>query len=151
MSFSRRRRSGGSVMRSRSLLFILVWAAFAAPALKAQSSMAGINVYSAPQRTGVSTNVRIAGFPQGPTLLPSPLLSTPANDAWARNNAWTAYNAGLRQIPTASNPNRLAAPENLLDKNRFIEKPQSHRYNFQFSDNEIRSVQGALKRLGLYS
>jgi len=30
--------------------------------------------------------------------------------------------------------------------------PQSSgRYNFQFSDNEIRSVQAALRRLGIYS
>ena len=60
--------------------------------------------------------------------------------------------AGLRQIPTAPNPNRLAGRENLLDQNRFIQQPTStHRYNFQFSDNEIRSVQGALRRLGIYS
>jgi peptidoglycan hydrolase-like protein with peptidoglycan-binding domain len=30
--------------------------------------------------------------------------------------------------------------------------PQSsRRYNFQFSDNEIRSVQASLRRLGIYS
>jgi peptidoglycan hydrolase-like protein with peptidoglycan-binding domain len=46
----------------------------------------------------------------------------------------------------------LAARQNLLDQNRFIQMPQSSgRYNFQFSDNEIRSVQAALRRLGLYS
>jgi len=106
----------------------------------------------APQHTAVPSNVRAAGFPQGPTLLPFPLVSTPANDAWARNNAWAAYNANLRQIPTAENPNRLAARQNLLDQDRFIQRPQSSgRYNFQFSDNEIRSVQAALRRLGIYS
>ena len=95
---------------------------------------------------------RIAGFPSGPTQLPYPLVSTPANDAWARNNAWAAYNANLRNIPTAENPNRLAARQNLLDQDRFIQMPQSSgRYNFQFSDNEIRSVQAALRRLGIYS
>ena len=95
---------------------------------------------------------RIAGFPSGPTQLPYPLVSTPANDAWARNNAWAAYNANLRHIPTAENPNRLAARQNLLDQDRFIQRPQSSgRYNFQFSDNEIRSVQAALRRLGIYS
>ena len=95
---------------------------------------------------------RIAGFPSGPTQLPYPLVSTPANDAWARNNAWAAYNANLRNIPTAENPNRLAARQNLLDQDRFIQRPQSSgRYNFQFSDNEIRSVQAALRRLGIYS
>ena len=93
-----------------------------------------------------------AGFPNGPTLLPYPLARTPANDAKARNDAWAAYNANLRQIPTAPNPNRLAPHQNLLDQNRFVQMPQSsHRYNFQFSDNEIRSVQAALRRLGIYS
>jgi hypothetical protein len=105
-----------------------------------------------PQLTAGSSNVRIAGFPSGPTQLPYPLVSTPANDAWARNNAWAAYNANLRHIPTAENPNRLAARQNLLDQNRFIQMPQSSgRYNFQFSDNEVRSVQSALRRLGIYS
>jgi Putative peptidoglycan binding domain len=105
-----------------------------------------------PQFRAGSSNVRIAGFPGGPTQLPYPLVPTPANDAWARDNAWTAYNANLRQIPTAENPNRLATPQNLLDQNRFVQKPQSgNRYNFQFSDDEIRSVQAALQRLGIYS
>jgi peptidoglycan hydrolase-like protein with peptidoglycan-binding domain len=69
-----------------------------------------------------------------------------------RNDAWTAYNAGLRQIPTASNPNRLAARQDLIDEQRFVQRPQStHRYNFQFSDNEVRAVQAALRRLGIYA
>jgi peptidoglycan hydrolase-like protein with peptidoglycan-binding domain len=39
-----------------------------------------------------------------------------------------------------------------VDQNRFIQMPQSsRRFNFQFSDNEIRSVQAALRRLGIYS
>ena len=105
-----------------------------------------------PQLTTGSSNVRVAGFPSGPTQLPYPLISTPANDAWARNNAWAAYNANLRHIPIAENPNRLATRQNLLDQDRFIQMPQSSgRYNFQFSDNEIRSVQAALRRLGIYS
>jgi Putative peptidoglycan binding domain len=104
------------------------------------------------QLRGGSSNVRIAGFPGGPTQLPYPLIPTPANDAWARNNAWAAYDANLRHIPTAENPNRLAAGQNLLDQGRFIQMPQSTvRYNFQFSDNEIRSVQASLRRLGIYS
>jgi Putative peptidoglycan binding domain len=99
-----------------------------------------------------SSNIRIAGFPDGPTQLPHPLVATPANDAWARDNAWAAYDANLRHIPTAENPNRLAASQNLLDQGRFIQMPQSTgRYNFQFSDHEIRSVQAALRRLGVYS
>jgi Putative peptidoglycan binding domain len=97
-------------------------------------------------------NLGVSGLPGGPNQLPYPLVSTPANDAWVRNEAWAAYNASLRHIPTAENPNRLAARQNLVDRDRFIEKPNSsHRYNFQFSDNEIRSVQAALRRLGTYS
>jgi Putative peptidoglycan binding domain len=138
-------------MKSLSFPLVLTLAAFAAPGLMAQTTAGRVQVPTfqfAPQQS----TVRSAGFPQGPTNLPYPLISTPANDAWARNNAWAAYNASLRQIPTAPNPNRLAAPQNLLDPNRFIQMPQSsRRYNFQFSDNEIRSVQAALKRLGLYS
>jgi peptidoglycan hydrolase-like protein with peptidoglycan-binding domain len=80
------------------------------------------------------------------------MRSTPANDAAVRNNAWAAYNANLHQIPTAPNPNRLAAPQKLVDQDRFIQQPNSaRRYNFQFSDNEIRSVQRALRRTGNYS
>jgi peptidoglycan hydrolase-like protein with peptidoglycan-binding domain len=46
----------------------------------------------------------------------------------------------------------LAASQNLLDQDRLIQRPQSRgRYNFQFSDNEIRSVQADLRRLGIYS
>ena len=143
---------------------ILTLAAFAAPGLMAQTTaplaqapagrvqLSGVHLNLTPQHTAVPSNVRSVGFPQGPTALPYPMVSTPANDAWARNNAWAAYNARLRQIPTAENPNRLAARENLLDQNRFIQMPTSaHRYNFQFSDNEIRSVQAALRRLGIYS
>ena len=104
------------------------------------------------QLRGGSSNVRIAGFPGGPTQIPYPLVRTPANDAWAGNNAWAAYDANLRHIPTAENPNRLAARQNLLDQGRFIQMPQSPvRDNFQFSDNEIRSIQAILRRLGIYS
>ena len=151
-------------MKSFNLPATLALVAFAASGLSAQSTarlgpaaVGGIQSPSlhlnlAPRQAAISSNVRVAGFPQGPTALPYPLVSTPANDAWARNNAWSAYNAGLTQIPTAQNPNRLAPRPTLLDQNRFIEKPQSsHRYNFQFSDHEIRSVQLALRRLGIYS
>ena len=77
-----------------------------------------------PQHLANPSNVRIAGFPTGPTQLPYPLLSTPANDAWAQNNAWAAYNANLGNIPTGENPNRLKGPQNLLDQDRFIQMPQ---------------------------
>ncbi len=150
-------------MKSSSLPLILTLAAFATPGLMAQTTASLAQapaghaqvvpaLHLAPQHTAVPSNVRSAGFPQGPTALPYPLVSTPANDAWARNNAWAAYNARLRQIPTAPNPNRLAGRENLLDQDRFIQRPTStYRYNFQFSDNEIRSVQAALRRLGIYA
>jgi Putative peptidoglycan binding domain len=95
----------------------------------------------------------VTGLPTGPSHLPSTLTPNPANDAMVRNNAWTAYNTSLHQIPTAPNPNRLAPPQQkLIDRDQFVQRPNSaHRYNFQFSDNEIRSVQGALKRMGIYS
>ena len=97
-------------------------------------------------------NLGVQGLPTGPSQLPYPMRSTPANDAAVRNNAWAAYNANLHQIPTAPNPNRLAAPQKLVDQDRFIQQPNSaRRYNFQFSDNEIRSVQRALRRTGNYS
>jgi Putative peptidoglycan binding domain len=105
-----------------------------------------------PQPGAASSNLRVAGFPDGPTQLPYPLVRTPANDAWARDNAWTAYDENLRHIPTAENPNRLAVHQNLLDQDRFVQMPQSKgRYNFQFSDDEIKSVQAALRRQGIYS
>jgi Putative peptidoglycan binding domain len=95
----------------------------------------------------------VTGLPTGPSHLPSTLTPNPANDAMVRNNAWTAYNTSLHRIPTAPNPNRLAPPQQkLIDQDQFIQRPNSvHRYNFQFSDNEIRSVQGALRRMGIYS
>jgi len=55
--------------------------------------------------------------------------------------------ASLRHVPTAATPNQLAAPQNLVVQNHFV----AHRYNLQFSDNEIRSVQAALRRIGIYS
>jgi hypothetical protein len=95
----------------------------------------------------------VTGLPTGPSHLPSTLTPNPANDAMVRNNAWTSYNTSMHQIPTAPNPNRLAPPQQkLIDQDQFIQRPNSaHRYNFQFSDNEIRSVQGALRRMGIYS
>ena len=96
-------------MKSLNFPLILTLAAFAAPSLMAQTTGAlapagrvqAPTFHLAPQHTDVQSTVRSAGFPQGPTNLPYPLISTPANDAWARNNAWAAYNANLRQIPTA--------------------------------------------------
>jgi hypothetical protein len=113
---------------------------------------AGIHLNSAPQYRVSPANPVVNGLPGGRTQVSRPMNSTPANDAVLRNNAWAAYNAELHQIPTTTNPNRLAARQNLLDQDRFIQRPtSSHRYNFQFSDNEIRSVQAALRRNGTYS
>jgi putative peptidoglycan binding protein len=93
----------------------------------------------------------VTGLPTGPSSR-STLTPNPANDAMVRNNAWTAYNNSLHQIPTAPNPNRLAPTQKLVDQNQFVQRPNSvHRYNFQFSDNEIRSVQSALRRRGIYA
>jgi Putative peptidoglycan binding domain len=105
-----------------------------------------------PQLRASSSNIRMAGFPIGPTQLPYPMPSTVANEALARNNAWAAYDANLGHTAAVENPNRLAAPQNILEQDRFVEMPQSSsRHNFQFSDSEIRSVQAALRRLGIYS
>jgi hypothetical protein len=103
----------------------------------------------------------VAGLPAGPSQVPYPVPRTLGNDALVRSNAWAAYNASVHPNPgpqaaetpvAPENPNRLAARQNLLDQGRFLQKPQSSgRYNFQFSDNEIRSVQAGLRRLGIYS
>ena len=131
--------------RSKNLLALVfnacrLLAVFAFGAFSATSSMAQSKA-----------NLGVSGLPTGPNRLAYPLNSTPSNDAFVRNNAWAAYNANLHQIPTTTNPNRLAARQNLQDQNRFIQRPNSaHRYNFQFSDNESRSVQAALRRMGMY-
>jgi hypothetical protein len=131
------------------LFLIFVLGAFWTTTLMAQST---IHLGSPAQYRAPSSTLGVSGLPTGPNRLPYPLTSTPANDAWVRNNAWAAYNANLHQIPTTTNPNRLAPRQNLLDQDRFIQRPNStHRYNFQFSDNEIRSVQAALRRMGTYS
>ena len=118
----------------------------------ARAAVAAVHSNSASQYRADNSTRGVTGLPAGPSQLPYPQSSTPANDAMVRNNAWAAYNANLRHIPTATNPNRLAARQNLVDQDRFIQKPNAaHRYNFQFTDNEIRSVQAALRRMGTYS
>jgi hypothetical protein len=139
---------GGRTLRFVSnalrLLSIFALGGMFASSLIAQTT---VSTARAPAVGGVRS-----GLPSGPVQLSYPLTSTPANQAWVRNNAWSAYNESLHHIPTAANPNRLAAQQKLVDQDRFIQKPNSsHRYNFQFSDNEIRSVQGALRRMGTYS
>ena len=113
-------------------------------------SAARIGVPSFHMNVGTPYNATfgVTGLPTGPRALSAPTDLTPANTALIRNDAWAAYNAGLRHVPTAANPNRLAPRQNLIDEQRFVQRPQSaHRYNFQFSDNEVRSVQAALPAL----
>ena len=95
-------------------------------------------------------NVRIAGF-QASRLSYRILWFQRRERSLGANNAWAAYNAN-----SAHSDSRESKPvggrQNLLDQDRFIQMPQSSgRYNFQFSDNEIRSVQAALRRQGIYS
>jgi hypothetical protein len=86
-------------MKFLSLPAIIALAALLTPGLMAQTTVrvarapvgrACVHPNLSPQHTAVPSNVRVAGFPEGPTLLPYPLVSTPANEAWARNNAWAA-------------------------------------------------------------
>jgi peptidoglycan hydrolase-like protein with peptidoglycan-binding domain len=80
-----------------------------------------------------------------------PLTRSYASPAYDASQHLT-INVNPAGAPTAPNPNRLAQPQKLVDPDRFVEKPNSaHRYNFQFSNNQIRSVQAALRRLGVYS
>jgi hypothetical protein len=130
----------------------------------AQGPVGGVQVPRVNSWAAYSPNLRpilgMAGLPAGPSQAPYPVPRTLANDALVRSNAWASYNASVHpntglqaaKTPAAENPNRLAAHQDLLDQHRFIQMPQSSgRYNFQFSDNEIRSVQAALRRLGIYS
>jgi hypothetical protein len=86
---------------------------------------------------------------------PYPILDTPANEARAANDAWASYRASL-QAPTEQ---RIRATRNAIqlrnnpqtNQQLLIEQPTGpSRYNFQFSNNEVRSVQQSLQRLGLY-
>jgi Putative peptidoglycan binding domain len=136
-------------MKFLSLLLVAALEVLLATGLMAQTTVGRSYVGSphlntTPQYRAYNSNIGTAGL----------------NAAATRNNASTAYDASQHLTinvnpagaPTAPNPNRLAQPQKLVDPNRFVEKPQSaHRYNFQFSDNQIRSVQAALRRLGVYS
>jgi hypothetical protein len=113
---------------------------------------APVHVIAGNSFVGNRSSFGVTGLPGGRSPLPYPVNPTPANSAIIRNNAWVTYNSSLRKIPTAPNPNRLAATQQLVDPNHFVERPTSaHRYNFQFSDNEVRSVQAALRRMGIYA
>ena len=95
------------------------------------------------------SGIGTTGFNAGASQVPlGRSYASPAYDA----SQHLTINVNPDGAPTAPNPNRLAHPQKLVDPDRFIEKPNSaHRYNFQFSDNQIRSVQAALRRLGVYS
>ena len=135
-----------------SLLSILIGSIQIAFAQTANRSVAGIpQVHINQQYAPAASNIGTTGYPQGPAFLPYPTVSTPASDAIARQNAWNAYNAQLHQIPTAGNPNRLAPHNGRVNNSDLTEAPASlRRNNFQFSDQEIRSVQQALRVRGMY-
>jgi Putative peptidoglycan binding domain len=134
-----------------SMLIVPSWAQSRVP-IAAPVRIAVPRVNISPQRAPMTSTIGRTGYPTGPTFLPYPTVLTPSNDAISRQNAWAAYNAQLHQIPTAGNPNRLAPRQALVDPEGLIQAPtSSRRYNFQFSDNEIRSVQRALKIRGIYS
>jgi hypothetical protein len=126
-----------SVMKFLSLLLVTASEVLLATGLMAQVGP----VY----RSGIGTT----GLNTGPSQVP--LMRSYASPAYDASQHLT-INVNPDGAPTAPNPNRLAHPQKLVDPNRFVEKPNSaHRYNFQFTDNQIRSVQAALRRLGVYS
>jgi Putative peptidoglycan binding domain len=126
-----------SVMKFLSLLLVTASEVFLATGLMAQVGP----VY----RSGIG----MTGLNTGTSQVPlTRSYASPAYDA----SQHLTINVNPAGAPTAPNPNRLAQPLKLVDSNRFVEKPNSaHRYNFQFSNNQIRSVQAALRRLGVYS
>ena len=76
------------------------------------------------------------------------MLGRPTMQACTRIRVYRLQRHRLRRIQTGWRRRQ----DLLLDQHRFIQMPQSSsRYNFQFSDNEIQSVQAALRRLGIYS
>jgi hypothetical protein len=125
------------VMKFLSLLLVIASEVLLATGLMAQVGP----VY----RSGIG----MTGLNTGPSQVPlTRSYTSPAYDA----SQHLTINVNPAGAPTAPNPNRLAQPLKLVDPNRFVEKPNSaHRYNFQFSNNQIRSVQAALRRLGVYS
>lgn len=138
------------VMLSLSLLVMTSRAQAGAPVFH----LAPISVQSVRVHPGVASFS--AGNPGGiRTMSPNPLAATPANEAWERNNAWTNYSTQSRQGLGGSRSGATSGV--MLQQNRMAtptltEGPQSPgRYNFQFSNNEVRSVQQTLRRLGYYS
>jgi hypothetical protein len=92
-----------------------------------------------PQLRVGSSNVGIAGFPSGPTQLPHPLVPTPANDAWARDNAWAANEANLRHVPTAENPNR-SDPSRFSTSRSPLNSPSVILIEPDLDSNNVRSI-----------
>jgi hypothetical protein len=120
-----------------------------------RTSVGSLHLNTSSQYRANPGNLGMAGLPAGPSQVPYPVPRTLANDILVRSRALAAYNASVHPTTNLNktvNPNRLAQPQKLVDPERFVEKPNSaQRYNFQFSDNQIRSVQAALRRLGVYS
>ena len=79
-------------MKSVSLPMLAALATLIAPGLMGQTTVhiaqapvghvqvPRVQLNLTPQHTANPSNVRTAGFPGGPTLLPYPLVSTPANE-----------------------------------------------------------------------
>jgi peptidoglycan hydrolase-like protein with peptidoglycan-binding domain len=97
---------------------------------------------------------------------PYPLLRTPANEAWVNTNGSSVYdnaaiqnkNPGTRSLAGVKNQSKPNIGLIQLNNNRQNAQPLLSqrptgpgRYNFQFSNNEVRSVQQALRRLGYYN
>ena len=134
-------------MKFLSLLLVAALEVLLATGLMAQT------IVSVGRPFGLSpvyhSNLGVTGLNAGTSQVP--LVPNNASPAYNSSEHLT-INVNPTGAPTAPNPNRLAHPQKLVDPDRFVEKPNSaHRYNFQFSDNQIRSVQAALRRLGVYS
>jgi hypothetical protein len=80
---------------------------------------------------------------------PYPLLNTPANQAKARNDAWAAYRARL-QAPTDRRISEAQNAISLTNSARANQLSGGDRYHFQYTSNDVRSIQQSLSRLGFY-
>jgi hypothetical protein len=80
---------------------------------------------------------------------PYPLLNTPANQAKARNDAWAAYRANL-QAPTDRRISETQNAIRLTNSSRGNQLAGGDRYHFQYTSNDVRSIQQSLSRLGFY-
>jgi putative peptidoglycan binding protein len=112
-----------------------------------QLGLAGPIVNNNPNRY-LANNPNPALNPYMATI-PYPLLNTPANQAKARDDAWAAYRASL-QAPTDK---RVAEAQNAISLTNGARGDQlagGDRYHFQYTSNDVRSLQQSLRRLGFY-